>query len=114
MSYYKSNKHLSQSTVSDINRFGSDDTFVVDLECKVDSLKNISTNMHNELKKSKAHLSSVSKVFNSASLSLNTTLINMNKIARGYGLKLPLWALALIVAFILLFLFILFRRLLSR
>ncbi|XP_953898.1 uncharacterized protein TA06160 [Theileria annulata] len=66
MSYYKSSKQLSQSKVSDINRFGSDDTFVVDLESKVDSLKN-------------------SKVFNSASLSLNTTLLNMSKIARGYN-----------------------------
>ncbi|UKK00658.2 hypothetical protein MACK_000732 [Theileria orientalis] len=84
MSHYNSNKHPSQSQVSDISKIGTEDTFMVDLESKVDSLKNISTNINKELLKSKAHLSSLSKTFDSASLSLKGTLSNMSKIAKGY------------------------------
>ncbi|UKJ88256.2 hypothetical protein MACJ_000700 [Theileria orientalis] len=110
MSHYNSNKHPSQSQVSDLSKIGTEDTFMVDLESKVDSLKNISTNINKELLKSKAHLSSLSKTFDSASLSLKGTLSNMSKIAKGYGSKLPLWALGLIVAFVLLLLYMTLKK----
>ncbi|BAM39368.1 conserved hypothetical protein [Theileria orientalis strain Shintoku] len=84
MSHYNSSRHPSQSQVSDLSKIGTEDTFMVDLESKVDSLKNISTNINKELLKSKAHLSSLSKTFDSASLSLKGTLSNMSRIAKGY------------------------------
>lgn len=76
---YATNGRKSASQARSQNAH-SEDMFLVDLEGKIDTLKNVSTDLHSELKNSKSRLDTLRGGFDEAQGYLNERLGNMSQL----------------------------------
>ncbi|GFE54080.1 GTP-binding protein yptV4 [Babesia ovis] len=103
-----------QATINSMRNASSDDVFLLDLEGKIDTLKNVSTDIHSELKNSHTRIDGMRGGFDEAQLHVKQGFENMSRIMKNKAGVLSMSKMVLLTATILSVLYVVIKVALKR